>query len=152
MELYKSCAIGPECATLGVVHFNRGAESDAYQATLSDSRRARDEIHDDALARRLSRTSLLAGAADPQRSCANAGRLPPISARRAGRPRDMFLALAEIRRNRSRFLLIVAIIALITALTLFIAALADGLGTGNIQGLQKLDADLLVFQEKSDSP
>ncbi len=61
----------------------------------------------------------------------------------------MFLALSEIRRNRSRFLLIVAIIALITALTLFIAALADGLGTGNIQGLQKLDADLLVFQSKS---
>ena len=60
----------------------------------------------------------------------------------------MFLALTEIRRNRSRFLLIVAIIALITALTLFIAALADGLGSGNIQGLQKLDADLLVFQGK----
>ena len=61
----------------------------------------------------------------------------------------MFLAISEIRRNRSRFLLIVSIIGLITALTLFIAALADGLGSGNIQGLQKLDADLLVFQEKS---
>jgi putative ABC transport system permease protein len=61
----------------------------------------------------------------------------------------VFLALTEIRRNRSRFLLIVSIIALITALTLFIAALADGLGSGNIQGLQKLDADLLVFQDKS---
>lgn len=61
----------------------------------------------------------------------------------------MHLALSEIRRNRSRFLLISSIIALITTLVLFIVALSEGLGSGNIEGLTKLDANLLVFQDKS---
>ncbi|MHB1134106.1 MAG: ABC transporter permease [Chloroflexota bacterium] len=61
----------------------------------------------------------------------------------------MFLALSEIKRNRSRFLLIISIVALVTTLILFIVALAEGLGSGNIEGLKKLDADLLVFQDKS---
>ena len=61
----------------------------------------------------------------------------------------MFLAVSEIRRNLSRFLLIGAIIALVTTLILFIVALAEGLGSGNVEGIRKLDADLLVFQENS---
>lgn len=61
----------------------------------------------------------------------------------------MFLAIAEIRRNRSRFILITSIIALITTLLLFVSALAEGLGSGNVEGIKKLDANLLVFQEKS---
>lgn len=61
----------------------------------------------------------------------------------------MHLAWSEIKRNRTRFLLIAFIIALITTLVLFIVALAEGLGSGNIEGLTKLDANLLVFQDKS---
>lgn len=59
----------------------------------------------------------------------------------------MFLALSEIRRNRTRFLLVAAIIALITTLLLFVSALAEGLGSGNVAGIRKIDAKLLVFQE-----
>jgi len=40
------------------------------------------------------------------------------------------------------------VIALITILVLFIAALAEGLAAANKQYLEKLDADLIVFQEK----
>ena len=61
----------------------------------------------------------------------------------------MFLAISEMRRNRTRFLLIISIVALVTTLILFIVALAEGLGAGNIEGLQKLNAELLVFQDKS---
>lgn len=61
----------------------------------------------------------------------------------------MYLAISEIRRNFSRFVLISSIIALITTLILFIVALAEGLGSGNIEGIKKLDAQLLVFQQNS---
>jgi putative ABC transport system permease protein len=42
------------------------------------------------------------------------------------------------------------VIALITTLVLFIAALAGGLANANKQFIEKLDADLLVFQENTD--
>ena len=58
-----------------------------------------------------------------------------------------YLAFKEIWRNRGRFLLFSLVIALITALVLFIAALAGGLATANRQFLDKLDADLLIYQE-----
>lgn len=61
-----------------------------------------------------------------------------------------YLALKEVWRNRGRFLLVSMVIALITLLVLFIAALGEGLGSGNREYLSKLDADLLVFQSKSD--
>jgi putative ABC transport system permease protein len=61
-----------------------------------------------------------------------------------------YLALKEIWRNRGRFLLFSLVIALITLLVLFIAGLGEGLATSNRQFLSKLDANLLVFQEKSD--
>jgi putative ABC transport system permease protein len=57
-----------------------------------------------------------------------------------------YLALKEIWRNKGRFLLIGLIIALITVLVLFVAALAEGLGAGNREYLEKLNADLLVYQ------
>ena len=57
------------------------------------------------------------------------------------------LAFKEFLRNRSRFLLFSLVIALITVLILFIAALGEGLGSGNREYLEKLDADLIVFQE-----
>ncbi len=61
-----------------------------------------------------------------------------------------YLAVKEIWRNRGRFLLVSMVIALITLLVLFIAALGEGLGNGNREYLSKLDAELIVFQAKSD--
>lgn len=56
------------------------------------------------------------------------------------------LALKEILRNKSRFIAISLVIALITTLVLFIAALAQGLSNANKEYLSKLDADLIVYQ------
>jgi putative ABC transport system permease protein len=61
-----------------------------------------------------------------------------------------YLALKEVLRNRWRFLLVSLVIALITLLVLFIAALGEGLANGNRQYLANLDAQLVVFLEKSD--
>src|SRR5574339_812893 len=61
-----------------------------------------------------------------------------------------YLAVKEVIRNRARFLLFSLVIALITLLVLFIAALGEGLANGNRQYLANLDAQLLVFLEKSD--
>jgi putative ABC transport system permease protein len=57
------------------------------------------------------------------------------------------LALKEIWRNRGRFLLFSLVVALITVLILFVAALGEGLGSGNREYLEKLDADLIVYQD-----
>lgn len=62
-----------------------------------------------------------------------------------------YLALKEVWRNRSRFLLVSLVIALITLLVLFIAALGEGLGNGNREYISKLDAELIAFQAKSES-
>jgi putative ABC transport system permease protein len=61
-----------------------------------------------------------------------------------------YLAMKEIWRNRGRYLLFSLVIALITTLVLFIAALAGGLANANKQFIEKLEADLLVFQENTD--
>jgi putative ABC transport system permease protein len=61
-----------------------------------------------------------------------------------------YLAIKEIGRNRGRFLLVSLVIALITLLVLFIAALGEGLGNGNREYISKLDAQLIVYQAKSD--
>ena len=61
-----------------------------------------------------------------------------------------YLALKEVLRYRGRFLLFSLVIALITLLVLFIAALGEGLANGNRQYLANLDAQLIVFLEKSD--
>ena len=60
------------------------------------------------------------------------------------------MAFKEVWRNRGRFLLVAMVIALITLLVLFIAALGEGLGNGNREYLSKLDAELITFQAKSD--
>ncbi len=62
----------------------------------------------------------------------------------------LYLALKEVWRNKGRFLLVSLVIALITVLVLFIAALGEGLGNGNREYLAKLDAQLLVYQARSD--
>ncbi|MCJ7520566.1 MAG: ABC transporter permease [Anaerolineaceae bacterium] len=61
-----------------------------------------------------------------------------------------FLAVKEIWRNRARFLLVSLVIALITLLVLFIAALGEGLGNGNREYISKLSAQLIAYQAKSD--
>ena len=61
-----------------------------------------------------------------------------------------YLAIKEIWRNRGRFLLVSLVIALITLLVLFIAALGEGLGNGNREYISKLDGQLIVYQAKSD--
>jgi putative ABC transport system permease protein len=63
---------------------------------------------------------------------------------------SIYLALKEIWRNRGRFFLVALVIALITLLVLFIAALGEGLGTNNRQYVANLDAQLVVFLDKSD--
>ena len=61
-----------------------------------------------------------------------------------------YLAIKEIVRNKGRFFLVSLVIALITLLVLFIAALGEGLADGNRQYVANLDAQLIVFLEKSD--
>jgi putative ABC transport system permease protein len=61
-----------------------------------------------------------------------------------------YLSWQEIWRNRGRFFLVSMVIALITLLVLFIAALGEGLGNANRQYISRLDAQLLVYLEKSD--
>jgi putative ABC transport system permease protein len=61
-----------------------------------------------------------------------------------------YLAIKEIWRTRGRFLLFSMVIGLITILVLFVAALAEGLGSGNREYLQKLTADLVVYQSGVD--
>ena len=61
-----------------------------------------------------------------------------------------YLAIKEIWRYRGRYLLFSLVIALITILVLFIAALAGGLANANKQFIEKLNADILVFQENTD--
>lgn len=65
-------------------------------------------------------------------------------------PLPPYLAFKEIWRNKGRFLLVSLVIALITTLVLFVDGLAEGLGAGNIEYLQKLNADLVLFQENVD--
>jgi putative ABC transport system permease protein len=62
-----------------------------------------------------------------------------------------YLAFKELWRTRARFLLVSLVIALITLLVLFIAGLGEGLGNGNREYISKLDAELLVYQAKSDT-
>ncbi len=74
------------------------------------------------------------------------------SSQRKWRSKGMgfYLALKEIWRTRGRFILFSMVIALITMLVLFVAALAEGLGSGNREYIQKLNADLIVYQSKTD--
>jgi putative ABC transport system permease protein len=57
------------------------------------------------------------------------------------------LATKEIWRNKGRYLLFSLVVALITVLILFIAALGEGLGSGNREYLENLNGDLIVFDD-----
>jgi putative ABC transport system permease protein len=58
-----------------------------------------------------------------------------------------YLAFKEVWRNKGRFFLFSMVIALITILVLFVGGLAEGLSSANREYLDKLDADLLLFQK-----
>ncbi len=62
----------------------------------------------------------------------------------------IYLSVKEMWRNKGRFLLFSMVIALITVLVLFIAALADGLGNGNKEYIEKLNGDLIVYKSNVD--
>ena len=49
----------------------------------------------------------------------------------------IYLAAKEMWRFKGRFLLIASVIALITTLVLFVAALAEGLGSGALANILK---------------
>lgn len=70
-----------------------------------------------------------------------------ITIKRLSTPLFLHLAWKEIWRNKGRYFLISLVIALITVLVLFIAGLAEGLGAGNRQYLEKLNADLILYQQ-----
>jgi putative ABC transport system permease protein len=57
------------------------------------------------------------------------------------------LAFSEIWRNRGRFLLFSLVVALITILVLFVAALGEGLLGGIREYFENLNADLIVYQD-----
>jgi len=62
----------------------------------------------------------------------------------------LHLSFKEIWRNRSRFFLFSMVIALITLLVLFVAALGEGLGSGNREYISKLNAELVVYAESAE--
>lgn len=63
---------------------------------------------------------------------------------------SIYLSFKEVWRNKGRFFLFSMVIALITTLVLFIAALSEGLATANKQYLENINAQLLVFQQDVD--
>ena len=60
------------------------------------------------------------------------------------------LAFKEVLHSKWRFMMISLIVALITTLVLFIAALTEGLGAGNREYLEKLNGELVAFQANVD--
>jgi len=60
---------------------------------------------------------------------------------------SLYLSFKEIWRNKGRFFLFSLVIALITFLVLFTAGLGEGLASANKEYLEKLNAQLLVFQD-----
>jgi putative ABC transport system permease protein len=60
-----------------------------------------------------------------------------------------YLAYKELWRRRGRFLLVSLVIALITLLVIFLAALGEGLANGNKEYLSKLDGELVLYQEQA---
>jgi len=62
----------------------------------------------------------------------------------------IYLALKELWRNKGRFFLVSLVIGLITTLVIFVGALAEGLGAGNREYLQKLNGELIVYNKNAD--
>lgn len=62
----------------------------------------------------------------------------------------LHLAVAEMARNKLRFTAVFLIVALITLLVLFTAALGDGLAQSNREYLASIDAELIAYQSEVD--
>lgn len=65
-------------------------------------------------------------------------------------PTSVYLAFKELWRSKGRFLMLSLVISLLTTLAIFTAALSEGLGSGNKEYLEKLNADLVVYQKDLD--
>ncbi|MCO6452905.1 MAG: ABC transporter permease [Caldilineales bacterium] len=63
---------------------------------------------------------------------------------------SFYLSFKELWHNRGRFLLVALVVALITTLVLFVAALAEGLGDGNREYIEKLNGELIAYQDNVD--
>ncbi len=63
----------------------------------------------------------------------------------------MFLGISEIKHDKTRFVLIVAVIALVSYLTYFLTALAYGLATSYTQGIDKWNASGIVLQKDANN-
>jgi putative ABC transport system permease protein len=74
----------------------------------------------------------------------------PVKQIHIATPLVLHLAFKEVWRNKSRFLLIAGVVALITLLVLFTAGLSEGLGLGNREFIEKANADLVVYSDKSE--
>ena len=61
----------------------------------------------------------------------------------------IFLAFKELWRRRGRYLLVSMVIALITLLVIFLAALGEGLANGNKEFISKLEGELVLYQEQA---
>jgi len=60
------------------------------------------------------------------------------------------LAFKEMTRNVGRFASISSVIALITVLILFLSGLGEGLALGNRQFIERIQGELLVYQDTAD--
>ncbi len=61
-----------------------------------------------------------------------------------------YLAVKEMFRNKLRFTVIVLIVALVTLLVIFLAAMGDGLAQSTKEYIETIDAELIVFQSDVD--
>jgi putative ABC transport system permease protein len=61
-----------------------------------------------------------------------------------------YLAIKEMVRNKFRFITIVLIVALVTLLVIFLAAMGDGLAESAKEYIETIDAELIVFQQDVD--
>jgi putative ABC transport system permease protein len=60
-----------------------------------------------------------------------------------------YLTFKELWRRRGHYLLVSLVIAPITLLVIFLAALGEGLANGNKEFISKLDGELVLYQEQA---
>src|SRR5690606_21082660 len=63
----------------------------------------------------------------------------------------MFLAINELLKEKTRFILIVLVIFLVSYLTFFLTALAYGLATSYTQGINKWSASGILLQKDANN-
>ena len=63
----------------------------------------------------------------------------------------MFLAINELLKEKSRFILITCVIVLVSFLVFFLTALAYGLATSYTQGIDKWNASGIILEEDANN-